>query len=58
MASLAGILAHGAYPARFAGSSMKLNYHFLMGLALAALVSASVYAFVAVVVIDIARGMR
>jgi len=37
---------------------MKLNYHFLMGLALAALVSVSVYAFVAVVVMDVVRGMR
>jgi hypothetical protein len=37
---------------------MKLNYHFLMAIALAALVSASVYAFVVVVVEDVVRGMR
>jgi len=37
---------------------MKLNYHFLMTLALLLLSGASVGAFVVVVVADIVRGMR
>ena len=39
-------------------TTLRLNYSFLMAIFLAALVSASVYAFVVVVVEDVVRGMR
>jgi hypothetical protein len=38
--------------------STDLNYHFLITGVLALLFAASVYAFVAVVVMDVIRGMR